>query len=78
MPAFVFYLADPCAPIWRGDSLVVLTLRGNQVFVITRFGDRGSWPASGFRAPCDETDGHRPADPSPATILSLSSNAWLR
>jgi RNA polymerase sigma-70 factor (ECF subfamily) len=40
-PAFVFYLADPCAPIWRGDSLVVLTLRGNQVSVITRFGDRG-------------------------------------
>ena len=41
MPAFVFYLADPCAPIWRGGSLVVLTLRGNQVSVITRFGDRG-------------------------------------
>ena len=40
LPSF-FYLADPCAPIWRGDSLVVLTLRGNQVSVITRFGDRG-------------------------------------
>ena len=40
-PALVFYLADPRAPIWRASSLVVLTLRGNQVSVITRFGDRG-------------------------------------
>ena len=40
-PALVFYLADPCAPIWRASSFVVLTLRGNQVSVITRFGDRG-------------------------------------
>ena len=40
-PALVFYLADPSAPIWRASSFVVLTLRGNQVSVITRFGDRG-------------------------------------
>jgi RNA polymerase sigma-70 factor (ECF subfamily) len=40
-PALVFYLADPCAPIWRASSFVVLTLRGNQVSVITRFSDRG-------------------------------------
>jgi RNA polymerase sigma-70 factor (ECF subfamily) len=40
-PALVFYLADPCAPIWRASSFVVLTLRGNQVSVMTRFGDRG-------------------------------------
>ena len=40
-PALVFYLADPCAPIWRASSFVVLTLRGNQVSEITRFGDRG-------------------------------------
>jgi RNA polymerase sigma-70 factor (ECF subfamily) len=40
-PALVFYLADPCAPIWRASSFVVLTLRGNHVSVITRFGDRG-------------------------------------
>ena len=40
-PALVFYLADPCAPIWRASSFVVLTLRANQVSVITRFSDRG-------------------------------------
>src|SRR6266566_2697827 len=40
-PALVFYLADPCTPIWRASSFVVLTLRANQVSVITRFSDRG-------------------------------------
>ena len=40
-PALAYYHADPCAPIWRASSLVVLTLRGNRVCAITRFGDRG-------------------------------------
>ena len=40
-PALAFYLADPCTPLWRASSLVVLTLRGNQGCVLTRFGDRG-------------------------------------
>jgi RNA polymerase sigma-70 factor (ECF subfamily) len=40
-PALAFYLPDPSAPIWRVGSFLVLTLRGNQVSVITRFGDRG-------------------------------------
>lgn len=40
-PAFAFYLADPCAPIWRASSLVVLTLRGSQVSAATRFGELG-------------------------------------
>jgi RNA polymerase sigma-70 factor (ECF subfamily) len=40
-PAFAFYLADPCAPIWRASSLVVLRLRGSQVCAVTRFGERG-------------------------------------
>jgi len=40
-PAIVVYLADPCAPIWRASSLVVLTLLGNRICAITRFGDRG-------------------------------------
>jgi len=39
-PAIVVYLADPCAPIWRASSLVVLTLLGNRICAITRFGDR--------------------------------------
>jgi RNA polymerase sigma-70 factor (TIGR02960 family) len=40
-PALVLYLPDPCAPIWRASSFVVLTLRGNQVSMLTRFGDLG-------------------------------------
>jgi RNA polymerase sigma-70 factor (ECF subfamily) len=40
-PALVFYYADPGSPIWRANSLVVLTLCGNRVSVITRFSDRG-------------------------------------
>jgi RNA polymerase sigma-70 factor (TIGR02960 family) len=40
-PAFVYYLPDPVAPIWRAGSLMVLTLRGDRVRAITRFGDHG-------------------------------------
>ena len=40
-PALAMYLPDPCAPIWRVSSLVVLTIRENQISAITRFGDRG-------------------------------------
>jgi hypothetical protein len=41
-PALALYLADPCAPIWRACSLAVLTLRGNRVCAITRFGEAGT------------------------------------
>jgi RNA polymerase sigma-70 factor, ECF subfamily len=40
-PALVYYRPDPCAPIWRAGSIMVLTLRGSQVCALTRFGDRG-------------------------------------
>jgi RNA polymerase sigma-70 factor (TIGR02960 family) len=40
-PALVYYLPDPCAPLWRAGSLLVLTLHGNQVSAVTRFGDQG-------------------------------------
>lgn len=40
-PALVYYLPDPCAPLWRAGSLTVLTLRGEQVSALTRFGDHG-------------------------------------
>lgn len=40
-PAFVLYLADPCVPLWRASSLVVLRVRGNQISTLTRFGDLG-------------------------------------
>jgi RNA polymerase sigma-70 factor (ECF subfamily) len=38
-PALVLYLPDPAAPLWRANSLVVLTLRGNQISALTRFGN---------------------------------------
>jgi RNA polymerase sigma-70 factor (TIGR02960 family) len=40
-PALVVYLADPCAPIWRASSLVVLALREDRVCAITRFAPSG-------------------------------------
>lgn len=40
-PAFVYYLADPAAPIWRAGSVMVLTLRGDRVCGLTRFGGQG-------------------------------------
>ena len=40
-PALAYYLADPCAALWRASSLVVLTLRENQVSALTSFGDLG-------------------------------------
>ncbi|MER7545778.1 sigma-70 family RNA polymerase sigma factor [Spirillospora sp. NPDC127506] len=38
-PALVLYLPDPSAPIWRANGVTVLTLRGDQIHTITRFGD---------------------------------------
>jgi RNA polymerase sigma-70 factor (TIGR02960 family) len=40
-PAVVYYLPDPCAPIWRAGSILVLALRGDRVCALTRFGDHG-------------------------------------
>ena len=47
-PAFVLYLPDPNAPIWRASGLTVLTLRGNQIQALTRFGDLGVLARFGF------------------------------
>src|ERR1700749_2741455 len=38
-PAFVLYVPDPCAPIWRVCGLIVFTVLGSQVRAITRFSD---------------------------------------
>ncbi len=38
-PAFGYYVADPHAPVARAHSLVVLTLAGDKICAITRFGD---------------------------------------
>jgi len=40
-PALALYLPDPSAPLWRASSLVVLTLRGDRVSMLTRFGNLG-------------------------------------
>lgn len=39
-PAFGYYLPDPTSPIYRVNGLFVLTLRRDQVSVLTRFGDK--------------------------------------
>jgi RNA polymerase sigma-70 factor (ECF subfamily) len=40
-PAFVYYVPDPAAPIWRAGSVLVLTLRNDSVCALARFGDHG-------------------------------------
>ncbi len=40
-PAYVYYLPDPAAPIWRAGSIMVLTVRDDSVCAITRFGNQG-------------------------------------
>jgi RNA polymerase sigma-70 factor (TIGR02960 family) len=47
-PAFVYYVPDPYAPIWRAGSLMVLTLRGNRIRGLTRLGDHGLLGRFGF------------------------------
>jgi RNA polymerase sigma-70 factor (ECF subfamily) len=47
-PALVLYLPDPSAPIWRASGLIVLTLRGNQIHALTRFGNLGLLALFGF------------------------------
>jgi RNA polymerase sigma-70 factor (TIGR02960 family) len=47
-PALALYLPDPSAPIWRASGLIVLTLRGNQIRALTRFGNLGLMARFGF------------------------------
>jgi RNA polymerase sigma-70 factor (TIGR02960 family) len=47
-PAFVYYVPDPCAPIWRAGSIMVLTMQGNRISGLTRFGDHGLLGRFGF------------------------------
>jgi RNA polymerase sigma-70 factor (TIGR02960 family) len=37
-PALGYYRAEPGAPVMHGQSLIVLTLEGDQISIITRFG----------------------------------------
>ena len=47
-PAFGYYRPDPNEPIWRATGLLVLTLAGDQISVITRFGNIGTLPRFGL------------------------------
>jgi RNA polymerase sigma-70 factor (ECF subfamily) len=47
-PAFGYYLTDPHAPIAHAHSLVVLTLEGDKICAITRFGDNSLLPYFGL------------------------------
>jgi hypothetical protein len=43
-PAFSYYRADPHAPVAHAHSLIVLTLAGDKICAITRFGDNSLFP----------------------------------
>ena len=47
-PAFGYYHADPHAPVAYAHSLVVLTMAGDKICAITRFGDTNLFPQFGL------------------------------
>jgi RNA polymerase sigma-70 factor (TIGR02960 family) len=47
-PAFGYYLADPHAPVAHAHGLFVLTLAGDKICAITRFGDNSLFPHFGL------------------------------
>jgi len=47
-PAFATYAGDPHGSIARFNSMLVLTLQGNRISGLTRFGDTGILPAFGL------------------------------
>ena len=47
-PAFGHYIEDPHAPIARFSGLLVLTLEGDRISALTRFGDTGILPHFGL------------------------------
>jgi RNA polymerase sigma-70 factor (ECF subfamily) len=47
-PAIAYYVADPVVPIWRAGSIIVLSVRGNRVSALTRFGGHGLFSTFGL------------------------------
>jgi Sigma-70, region 4 len=47
-PAFGYYLQDPHAAVDRANGLIVLTLAGDKISAITRFGDNSLFPHFGL------------------------------
>ena len=43
-----YYLRDPQAPVARAHGLIVLTLAGDKICAITRFGDNSLFPHFGL------------------------------
>ena len=52
-PAFGYYLQDPHAAVERANGLIVLTLAGDKICAITRFGRTACSPTSACRGPCN-------------------------
>jgi len=47
-PAFGYYMGDPNAGVSRADGVLVLTIEGESITAITRFGDTGVLPFFGL------------------------------
>jgi RNA polymerase sigma-70 factor (TIGR02960 family) len=47
-PGFAYYLPDPHADLYRANGLLVLTVSGEHISAITRFGDRGLFARFGL------------------------------
>jgi RNA polymerase sigma-70 factor (TIGR02960 family) len=47
-PAFGYYLRDPVSPVAHAHGLIVLTLEGDRISAITRFGDNSLFPLFGL------------------------------
>jgi RNA polymerase sigma-70 factor (ECF subfamily) len=47
-PAFGYYFPDPHSSISRASGLIVLTLCGNKITTMTRFGDKGILASCGL------------------------------
>ena len=47
-PAFGYYRHNPHAPVAHAHGLIVLTLEGDQISAITRFGDNSLFPHFGL------------------------------
>ncbi len=48
-PAFGYYRTDPDAPVAHAHGLIVLTLAGDKICAITRFGDNSLFPHFGLQ-----------------------------
>ena len=47
-PAFGLYIRDPRAPVSHANGILVLTLAGDQISVVTGFPDNGPLPVFGL------------------------------